>query len=119
MDKPVQLDLHEALLAALEQRLSHEPFWREKVRTCFETQSPHSLHLAIFRAPYLDLILAGKKTIESRFSVNRIAPYEVAEHDDLVLLKRSPGPITALCLQAKPIYNHLDPESSREIPRRL
>lgn len=111
MDEPIQLGALQSLLTALEERLSNQPFWRERIRACFETPSPQVLHLAIFQEPYLGLILAGKKTIESRFSVNRIAPYEAAERDDLVLLKRSSGPITGLCLLADPVYYYLDAES--------
>ena len=33
------------------------------------------LHLGIFTEPYLTYMLDGKKTIESRFSKNKIAPY--------------------------------------------
>jgi ASC-1-like (ASCH) protein len=48
-------------------------------------------HLAIFIPPYLDLILQGKKTIESRFSKVRSAPYERVKVGDIVLMKRSGG----------------------------
>jgi hypothetical protein len=119
MDEPIPLGANEALLRALEERLSNQPFWRERTRACFEKSSPHALHLAILHEPYLGLILAGRKTIESRFSVNRIAPYQVAQRDDLVLLKRSSGPVKGLCLLADPVYYNLDAASWREIPRRF
>lgn len=48
-------------------------------------------HLAIFRQPFLDFILEGKKTIESRFSCVRSAPYGVIKKGDIVLLKKSGG----------------------------
>lgn len=48
-------------------------------------------HLAVFKPPFLDLILTGKKNIESRFSRVRCAPYEKVESGDIVLLKKSGG----------------------------
>ena len=34
-----------------------------------------------------ELLLEGKKTIDSRFSINRIAPYSCVVRDDLILTK--------------------------------
>ena len=48
-------------------------------------------HLAIFQQPFLELILAGKKTIESRFSQKKIAPYGRINVRDVVLMKKSGG----------------------------
>ena len=50
--------------------------------------SPFSVHLAILLEPYLQYILDGTKTVESRFSKNRIAPYNMVEPGDVVLLKK-------------------------------
>jgi hypothetical protein len=55
-----------------------------------------NIHLAFFREPYLQWILDGKKTIESRFSMNRVLPWGKVENGDVVLLKRSGGPIVGL-----------------------
>ena len=44
-------------------------------------------HLADFRQFFLDLILAGKKTIESRFSQKKIAPYGQISKGDLIKMK--------------------------------
>src|ERR1700748_391819 len=49
-----------------------------------------SLHLAIFNEPFLSLVFDGKKTMESRFSINYVAPYRKVSSGDLVLLKK-PG----------------------------
>ena len=54
------------------------------------------VHLAIFVEPYLELVLAGKKTIESRFSANRCPPYNAVKKGDLLLLKRSGGPVVGV-----------------------
>jgi len=57
----------------------------------------YGIHLAVLVEPYLSLILAGKKTIESRFSVNRHAPFEQVQRGDVIILKRSGGPVEGLC----------------------
>jgi len=55
------------------------------------------VHLAILVEPYLGLILEGKKTVESRFGVQRCAPHgQVAPHD-IILLKRVSGPVVGIC----------------------
>ena len=53
-----------------------------------------TLHLAILRQPYLDLIMEGTKTIESRFNTRRAAPFGRVAVGDLVLLKETAQPIT-------------------------
>ena len=50
-------------------------------------------HLAVFSGPFLELILSGSKTIESRFSKVRCAPFESVKPGDIVLMKRSGGPV--------------------------
>lgn len=54
-------------------------------------KTKNSKHLAIFTGPFLDLVLEGKKTIESRFSKVRCAPYGVATEGDIVLMKKAGG----------------------------
>lgn len=48
-------------------------------------------HLAIFTQPYLDLILSGEKTIESRFGVRRSIPYNKVKERDKIIMKESSG----------------------------
>lgn len=50
-------------------------------------------HLAIFKGTGGELILAGKKTIESRFSKRRNPPFEQISAGDLVYIKPSGGDI--------------------------
>jgi len=52
-------------------------------------------HLAIFREPYLSAVLDGRKTVESRFSKNKCAPFGRVKEGDIILLKRSGGMIVA------------------------
>lgn len=54
-----------------------------------------TIHLGIFTEPCLSFMLNGKKTIESRFSRNKIAPYEKITKEDIVLVKKSGGYIVA------------------------
>lgn len=52
-------------------------------------------HLAVMTGPYLDRLLDGTKTIESRFTRNRVAPFEKVARGDVIFFKRAAGPITA------------------------
>ncbi|RMH23959.1 MAG: ASCH domain-containing protein [Planctomycetota bacterium] len=52
-------------------------------------------HLAIVRRPYLDLILAGEKTIESRLTKVRCAPYGRVAPGDVIFFKEPSGPVRA------------------------
>ena len=53
-----------------------------------------TIHVAVMAEPFLTFLLEGKKTIESRFSKHAIAPYRQIKPGDLVLVKRTGGPVT-------------------------
>lgn len=53
------------------------------------------IHLGIFSEPYLTYMLDGKKTIESRFSKNRILPYNQISKEDVVIVKKFSGDVLA------------------------
>lgn len=53
-------------------------------------------HLAILHKRYLDAILEGRKTIESRLSSTRRAPFGCVRAGDVVYFKESGGPVRAL-----------------------
>jgi len=55
--------------------------------------SSRGVHLAVLVDPFLRYILEGRKTVESRFSKNCIAPYRRIGPGDLVLLKAAAGPV--------------------------
>lgn len=105
------------VLDVLDARLSGEPFWRRRLERV--EQGATRVHLAIFHEPFLSLLLAGKKTVESRFSVNRVAPFGFIARDDLILLKRSTGPIVGIALAGDPGFYELDPDSWATIRRRF
>jgi hypothetical protein len=73
--------------------------------------------LAVLIEPYLTFILEGKKTIESRFSVNRNAPFEQVQRGDIIILKRSSGPVEGICRIADAWFYRLDPDTWPEIER--
>src|SRR5689334_4134014 len=52
-------------------------------------------HLAVMTGHYLDRLLDGTKTIESRFTRHRVAPFEQVASGDVIFFKPAGGPITA------------------------
>lgn len=77
------------------------------------------VHLAIFIEPYLTAVLDGRKTVESRFSIHRRAPYNCVEADDLILLKRSGGPIVGIALAQAITFYQLSPKVLAQIRSRF
>lgn len=67
--------------------------WRDLTPYFVGARLSAGIHLAIIVEPFLGYILDGKKTIESRFSKNQIAPHHRIAPGDLVLLKA--GPVVA------------------------
>ena len=106
----------EILLQKLGSALENDSYWRRNIdKTGYTRSNSFGIHLAIFIEPYLKYIFEGKKTVESRFSVNRIAPYKRVETGDIILLKRSGGPIVGICEISDVWFYHLDPKSWRDI----
>jgi hypothetical protein len=76
-------------------------------------------HLAIMAEPYLARVLAGEKTIESRFAQVRAAPYGRVAPGDTIWLKRSGGPIVGIALAAEVRqYAELTPERANALLER-
>jgi ASC-1-like (ASCH) protein len=74
--------------------------------------SPHpigtgQIHLAVLIEPYLSMIMAGQKTIESRFCRRKWTPYGMVRVGDTLILKRSSGPVIGLCKVAEVFYYDL------------
>ena len=72
-------------------------------------------HLAILRQPFLNLILSGEKTTETRWSKNKIAPYQKINAGDTVLLKESGKSIIAAAVVEKVKFYELNPKIFDEI----
>jgi hypothetical protein len=115
----VSLHDHDELLAALEPRLAEQPFWLRRIEGCLSGTANARMHLAVFHEPFLTLLLDGKKTIESRFSAKRVAPYGRVARDDLILLKRSGGGVVGLALAGDPGFYALDAAAWRTIRSRF
>jgi hypothetical protein len=56
------------------------------------------VHLAVFSEPFLSFVLSGRKTLESRFSRFRIAPFDAVAPGDVILIKAAAGPIRGIAL---------------------
>jgi len=73
-------------------------FWLSYLTDAAKPASPIGIHLAIFSEPFLSLVFSGKKTVESRFSRNRCAPYGEIGDGDIILIKEVAGPICGVAL---------------------
>jgi hypothetical protein len=103
-------------LDAIRLAVRGDAFWEQQLEYIFAPAGDSvALHLAILVNPYLQLLLDGQKTIESRFSVNRRAPYYQVQTGDIVLLKRSGGPISGLSLVVDTMFYQLTPGVLRQI----
>lgn len=91
--------------------VSGDHFWENKIKKIIDDVSPSGIHLAIFVEPYLKFILEGKKSIESRFSTYRCAPYGSVHEGDVLILKKSGGPVQGLCVISDAWDYILDPDS--------
>ena len=101
----------------LRSRVRNDPFWASYLDQA-ESQTPRfSIHLAVFVEPYLRLVLEGRKTVESRFSEHRIAPYKRAKEGDVILLKQSGGLVVGLCRILRVWFYDLDPQSWEALRR--
>ena len=73
----------------------------------------------MFVEPFLTAVLDGRKTIESRFGVHRRPPYLCVEDGDIILLKRSGGPVVGLALARSAEFYQLSPAILKDIRRRF
>jgi hypothetical protein len=80
------------------QQVAGHGFWLTYLSDAASPVSPIGIHVAIFSEPFLSLVLSGIKTIESRFSRNRCAPYGEIGDGDIILIKEVAGPIRGVAL---------------------
>ena len=107
--------LTEELIGLLQEVSRGHPFWEQYLsRLSIDTPS-FAVHLAVLIEPYLGYILEGRKTVESRFSSKRIPPFNSVDGGDVVLLKRSSGPIVGICQVQTRWFYQLDPRTWAEI----
>lgn len=77
------------------------------------------VHLGVFVEPFLEAILDGRKTVESRFGVHRCAPFDRVQAGDIILLKRSGGPVVGIAVAGEARYYQLDAVRLGEIRERF
>jgi hypothetical protein len=98
-----------SLLTKVEKHLCTSEYWGKRCDNDFRTpKRQNSVHLAIFVEPFLQFVLDGRKTVESRFSIHRRPPFECVRSGDLVLIKESGGPVVALAEVSNVWYYQLD-----------
>ena len=89
----------------LREALGSHPVWGDVVKAA---PSNIRVHLAIFKEPYLQFIIDGKKKIETRFSRKLFPPFEQASAGDIILLKRAGGAVRGLCRVEKVWFYRLE-----------
>lgn len=72
-------------------------------------------HIAILRQPFFDMVLSGEKTIESRWSMNKVAPYNKIKEGDIIYLKETGKAVSAVAKAAKVKQYELSPNKVEEI----
>lgn len=104
------------LLSTLMRISKSIPDWMAFMRSLSPSEYERlGIHLAIFTEPYLGFVLDGRKTIDSRFSVHRIAPFNQVGDGDIILLKRAGGPVVGICQAGNTWFYKLDPDSFADI----
>jgi hypothetical protein len=100
------------LRAALADAVRGDHFWEGYLASLREGLcSPCVVHVVVCVEPFLQDMLDGRKSMESRFSARKIAPYRHVQAGDVLLLKRSSGPIVGLCRVRDAMFYELNPGS--------
>jgi hypothetical protein len=104
------------LLRDLISHLKQDEEWKPYVAKLEKSASPVGIHLAVFTEPILTALLVGIKTIESRFSMNRIHPFGKVRTGDIIVVKKSGGPVVAFFVSGEiRSYSNLTPKKVDEI----
>ncbi len=112
-----QVVLTDQLVRDMQRSTSHDGFWRSYLQN-LTASGPNSfaVHLAVLVEPYLRFILDGKKTVESRFSKRRVAPYGVVRTGDVILLKRASAKgLRGICVVSNVWHYRLTPDGWDDI----
>ena len=72
-------------------------------------------HIAILKQPFFNMVLNGEKTIESRWSMHKIAPYNKVSIGDEILLKETGKEVTATAKVKDVRYYELIPQIVEDI----
>lgn len=104
-------DWTDELLKAVLTSVQDDTYWNNK----FTCATNFAVHLAVFNEPYLQFLLEGSKTVESRFSIKRCPPYNHVQPGDVLILKKSSGPVVGLCQIGFVWFYQIDSTSWKEI----
>lgn len=115
MRAPIPLD-REPLLHALGRGVE-DAAWPTRLLDLLDPANSSALHVAVMREPYLGLVLDGRKTIESRFSINRICPFDAVTAGDVLALKAQSGPVVGLAAIEHAAFYELDPDTWHALRR--
>jgi adenylate kinase family enzyme len=74
-----------------------DTLWHDRLHRWVDEGRSFGVHVAIFSQPFLEYVLTGTKTVDSRFSKNRIAPYDHVASGDMILIKQTGGPVIGVC----------------------
>ena len=112
-----RVTLTEDLVNDLKRFTGGHVFWSHYLEALSASEPiPFSVHLAVLLEPYLRYILDGSKTVESRFSRNRIAPFNSVEQGDVILLKKAAAKgVSGLCIISQVWYYQLNANSWDQI----
>ena len=119
MDEPMnQLGWLKQFVQSLRDDLKSDPAWTGVVDRVCSGSVTLGIHLAVFIEPYLEHILDGKKTVESRFGVTRRPPFNSVREGDILFLKRSGGPVCGVCEVEEVWFYRLDKQLLKVIKDR-
>jgi ASC-1-like (ASCH) protein len=77
-------------------------------------------HVAILQPRYLKLILQGKKTLESRLTLKRLPPWNVAHAGQTIYFKQTSGPFRCKAvIQRVHSFDNLTPQLIQQIKARF
>jgi hypothetical protein len=96
--------------------VENDAFWRPYLDESAISLPPEvAVHLGVFVEPYLQFVLNGQKTIESRFSIHRRPPFGCVKEGDVLLLKQTGGPVVGVARIGVVWSYELNPESFSEL----
>jgi adenylate kinase family enzyme len=96
-----------------------DKLWHDRLYRWIDDGKPFGIHVAIFSQPFLDYVLTGTKTVDSRFSKNRIAPYDHVASGDMILIKQTGGPVIGVCSAERVWCYELDKAILKDIKNRF
>jgi hypothetical protein len=105
--------------SALLDRVRDHSFWGAYLSPIVTPQNPVGVHLAVFSEPFLSYVFSGRKTLESRFSRFRIAPFDAIAPGDVILIKEVAGPIRGVALAQQTWFFDLSSAPIRTLRERF